>query len=67
MPETVSPGSVQPTPSKKNRPIQLTPELVKKIAERVFALMLADIRIDHERRRLFTQATPDSNRGHYGA
>lgn len=30
----------------------LTPELVREIADKVYALMLADLRIDRERRRM---------------
>jgi hypothetical protein len=63
MPETVSPGANQPAALSESRSIQLTPELVKKIAERVYALMLADIKIDRERRRFSTQSTQESKGG----
>lgn len=33
----------------------LTPELVKKIADRVYALLLADLRRDRERKRFSPQ------------
>jgi hypothetical protein len=65
MPETVAPGANQPAPLKKGRTIQLTPELVKKITERVYALILAEIKIDRERRRLSSSTSQESGGGPY--
>jgi hypothetical protein len=67
MPEINANGANSSIPSQPSRSINLTPELVKKIADKVYALMLAEIKIEHERRRSISQPTPDSSRGHYGA
>jgi hypothetical protein len=67
MPDNNADPASSSAPSQKSRSIQLTPELVKKIADKVYALMLAEIKIERERRRSVSQPTPDSSRGHYGA
>ncbi len=44
----------QNQPAQANRPgprIPVTPELVSKVADRVFVLLLNDLRIERERRR----------------
>ena len=48
------------------RSIQLTPELVKKIAARVYALMLADIKIERERQHFSGQKTRYPQGGQHG-
>jgi hypothetical protein len=63
MPESVSTAADQTTSSQPGRSIQLTPDLVKKIADRVYALMQADLRIERERLRVKTQSTQEINHG----
>jgi len=65
MPEAATTSTTSPTPGQQARPVQLTPELVKKIASRVYALMQADIKIERERRRLSTQKRHNLIGGQY--
>ncbi len=48
VPSTASPPTGQGHPPAQ--PLQITPELVQKVAAKVYALMLAEIKIEHERR-----------------
>jgi len=65
MPEAVpSPAEPQAQPE-PGRPLQLTPELLKKIAARVYALMLADVKIERERRRIASIRLRNSNGGRH--
>jgi hypothetical protein len=56
-------GSASPSP--QGRKIQLTPELIEKITARVYAMLMADARIERERLRLSTQKTPGTDGGRH--
>ena len=65
MPEAVPPPAESQAPPDQGRSLQITPELIKKIAARVYALMLADIKVERERRRLAPLKPRDSNGGRH--
>ena len=70
MPETLSsPEGHTPiegaAPAQQARTIQLTPELIQKITARVYAMLLADARIERERSRFSNQQTPGTNGGRH--
>jgi hypothetical protein len=68
MPEAASsPGADTAAAGARGRAIQLTPELVKEIAARVYALMLAESRIERERRRLYARRLQNPDGGRDGA
>ncbi len=53
-PSTPSPaGSTEaPGPGDKVTPEKVTPELVRQVAEKVYQMLLAELRIEQERRRI---------------
>ena len=67
MPENNPPPAVSQSPPGPSSSIQLTPELVKKIAARVYVLLLADAQIERERRHFSPQKSHNSDGGRYGA
>lgn len=58
MPETQGAGASQAPAAGGGPKIELTPELVEKITARVYAMLLADARIERERLRLSNQKVP---------
>jgi hypothetical protein len=61
-----------PPPGSNDQPqaagaIQLTDELIKKIANKVYALMMEDAKIGRERRHFSPQKSFDSEGGRHGA
>jgi hypothetical protein len=70
MPETLPSSEGQapvesPAGAQQARKIDLTPELIRKITARVYAMLLADTRIEGERARLSNQKTPGTNGGRH--
>jgi len=70
MPETTpSPEGQAPvdqgTPAQPSRRIELTPELIHKIAARVYAMLLADANIERERMRFSNQKAPGTSGGRH--
>jgi hypothetical protein len=65
MPEAVPSPAGQRDSQEPGRSLELTPELVKKIAARVYAMMLADIKIERERRRIISVRLRNSNGGRH--
>ncbi len=67
MPETTTPPAPAQAQPASAGGIQLTPELVMKIAARVYAMMLAELKLERERRRCSPQSLRSINGGRYGA
>ena len=65
MPETAPSPAGTRAPSEQGQTLQLTPELVKKIADRVYELMLADAKIERERRRSASVKLRNPNGGRH--
>jgi hypothetical protein len=51
--------------SGQNRSVDITPELVEKVAAKVYALLLADLKIERERRTFSSQRVRDPGGGRY--
>lgn len=52
----------QPAPQSPDQP-QITDDLVREVADKVFALLVLELRIEQERRRQPRQTTPSSRGG----
>jgi len=44
-------GNSQAQPANRDRRQEITPELVAKVAEKVYAMLLADMKLENERHR----------------
>jgi hypothetical protein len=49
----------------QNHSVDITPELVEKVAAKVYALLLADLRTERERRTFSSQRVRDPGGGRY--
>jgi hypothetical protein len=66
MPETAPTDTPNtPSPADNAQATALTPELVKQVTERVYALLLADLKIERERQRWQPATQPTSRGGGY--
>jgi len=57
------PPSGATSPSGQAQEITITPELVRKLAEKVYCLLLAEIKTERERRRNFQEQTSATQGG----